>query len=234
MKKRLNSIFYSPNVRPSFKAEEYCLQATFTTRIAYNDYEMFERIFERMIISSSTGNFIKITFDDIFLNLFYILIEFRECKNCWQNPNNIKVKIIYQNNLINSNGMNYYSILFMVFLKQQITGEIVAAKVIDEPDFKENITRLKSKLVSRFNKCQNKNNNLRNYKVYDDDEELLRETENYLPIYLSQSILFEDKDVITEEIKNSCKLNDKLIDESFEIEYWGQSERIKDSTVNKT
>jgi hypothetical protein len=122
----------------------------------------------------------------------------------------------------------------MIFLKQPMTQGIVTVKVVDEPDFKEKIVRLKSKLVSRFNKCQNKNKNFKNYKVYDDDEDMLRETEKSLPIYLSQSILFEDKYVIIEEIKNSCKLNDKLVDEMFEVEYWGQSERIKNSNVNKT
>ena len=49
-------VLYSSNARPSFKPDEYCFQVTFTTRIAFNDYEMFERVFERMIIASSTGN----------------------------------------------------------------------------------------------------------------------------------------------------------------------------------
>jgi hypothetical protein len=59
LKKRLNIVLYSPNIKPSFKPDEYCFQVIFTTRIAYNDYEIFERIFERMIIASSTGNFIE-------------------------------------------------------------------------------------------------------------------------------------------------------------------------------
>jgi hypothetical protein len=35
-----------------------------------------------------------------------------------------------------------------------MTQEIVTVKIVDEPDFKEKIVRLKSKSVSRFNKCQ--------------------------------------------------------------------------------
>ena len=161
-------------------------------------------------------------------------IEFRECKNCWQNHENIKVKIVYQNNLINENGISYYSVWFMIFLRQPITEQMVTVKLTDEPDFKEKITRAKSNLVSRFNKLQNKNYNSRRYKVYDGDEYSLRETENTLSIFLSQSILFEDVAVIIEEVKHACSLNIKLIDESFEIEYWGQTERISDSSANKT
>ena len=114
----------------------------------------------------------------------------------------------------------------MVFLKQPLTEQTITVKVLDEPDFKEKLNRLKSKLISRFNKVHNKFFNGRTYKVFDDDEEL-REAENTLDIYLSQSIIFEDKAEIINEIKNSCKLNRKFGDEPFEIEYWGQNERIK-------
>jgi hypothetical protein len=31
-------------------------------------------------------------------------LEFRECKNCWQDSTNLRVKIVYQNPMINING----------------------------------------------------------------------------------------------------------------------------------
>jgi hypothetical protein len=114
----------------------------------------------------------------------------------------------------------------MVFLKQPITQQIVTVKVKDEVDFQEKINRFKSKLISRFNKVQNTNYDSRFYKVYDEDEDI-REIENTMDIYLSQSILFEDKFEIIKQIKQACSLNKVIGDDSFEIEYWGQSERTR-------
>ncbi len=65
LKNRLTTVLYSPMSQPSFNLDESCYQITFTTRLAYNDYHIFEKIFEKMLISNSIG---------IINNLFFSLL----------------------------------------------------------------------------------------------------------------------------------------------------------------
>lgn len=116
-------------------------------------------------------------------------------------------------------------------LKQPFTDETVIVKIIDEPNFVQTFESNKKKLISRLGKIRNENLKFKKYEYYNEEIEL-REIENTLDIYLSQSILFEDKMEILRQIRKACRINEFFDRSSLTIEYWGQSERIRNTGVD--